>query len=124
MTTPSTQLSASSLKDLCLHAIEDMKGKLPIAIDVEQQTDVMSWLVVATGTSSRHVKAVADNIVIEAKAAGVPALGVEGGAGTDWYLVDLGDVVVNVMLPDTRANYDLESLWSGGDVSAPGINAL
>lgn len=124
MTKNTPELSAESLKDLCLTAIDDVKGKLAIAIDVSQQTDVMSWLVVATGTSTRHIKAVAESVASDAKAAGVQALGVEGGVGTDWYLVDLGDVVVNVMLPETRASYDLESLWSGGDVTAPGINAL
>lgn len=123
MTQKNPELTAESIKDLCLNAINDVKGKLAIAVDVEQQTDVMSWLVVATGTSTRHIKALAENIVLETKALGLETLGVEGEAGSDWYLVDLGDVVVNLMLAEARASYDLENLWSAGELSAPSPNA-
>ena len=82
-------------------------------------TSLICYLVVVSGTSSRHVKSLADNVIQQAKAAGVPILGVEGESKADWVLVDLGDVVVHVMLPETRAFYDLERLWSDGDVVAP-----
>ncbi len=117
-------LTAEQLKDLCLTAIDDLKGKSPLALNIEEHTDVMSWMVIASGTSSRHIKAVAENVAIEAKNHGVMPLGVEGGAGSDWLLVDLGDVVVNIMLPEARANYDLERLWSEGKFVAPGVNEL
>lgn len=107
------------LKDLCLEAIDDGKGKNALAINVEQQTDVMSWLVVASGTSSKHAAAVAEMVIKTAKENGIATLGKEGEPGSDWFLVDLGDVVVNVLMPEARQNYDLEGLWSGGEISAP-----
>lgn len=112
-----------ALKELCLEAIENGKGKEPLAINVEEYTDVMSWIVVASGTSSRHAESVVEHVVKAAKAEGVQTLGKEGGAGSDWFLVDLGDVVVNVMMPDARRNYDLERLWTDGEISAPSAGA-
>lgn len=69
-------------------------------------------MIVASGTSTRHVAALADHVVQQAKASGIQPLGVEGQAGSDWVLVDLGDLVVHVMLPETRQLYDLERLWA------------
>jgi ribosome-associated protein len=73
----------------------------------------MDFLVIASGNSSRHIKSLADNVVVKAKAAGCPPIGVEGENAADWVLVDLGDVVVHVMQPAARSFYDLERLWSG-----------
>ena len=72
----------------------------------------MDWLVVASGTSSRHVKSLANNVLMKAKEQGVRPLGVEGERGGEWVLVDFGDVVVHVMQPAARNFYDLERLWS------------
>ena len=72
----------------------------------------MDWLVVASGTSSRHVKSLADNVLMKAKESGVRPLGVEGERIGEWVLVDFGDVVVHVMQPAARSFYDLERLWS------------
>lgn len=124
MSSENIEVSATELKNICLEAIDDLKGKQAIALDVEEQTDVMSWIVIASGTSSRHVKSVAENVIDEVKKMGIRPIGVEGGAAADWFLVDLGDVVVNVMLPEARASYDLERLWSGGNVVAPGVNEI
>lgn len=71
----------------------------------------MDYLVISSGTSNRHVKSLAENVALKAKAAGNPALGVEGQDSAEWVLVDLGDVVVHVMQPATRDFYDLERLW-------------
>ena len=107
-----TQLS-TSMTDLVVDALEDLKAVDPKILDVRGISSVMDYLVIASGNSSRHVKSLADNVVIKAKEAGLPPIGVEGENAADWVLVDLGDVVVHVMQPAARSFYDLERLWSG-----------
>lgn len=101
-----------ALKQLVLTAIDDMKGEDLVVIDVHGKTSVTDLLVIASGTSNRHVKSIASNVVTEAKAQGYRPLGVEGEDQGEWVLVDLGDVVVHVMQPQVRQFYDLEKLWS------------
>jgi ribosome-associated protein len=102
-----------------LAALEDMKAVDVRVIDVRGQTSITDIMVVASGTSTRHVKAIADNVELEAKRAGVQALGVEGEKGSEWILIDLADVVVHVMMPAVREFYALEKLWSvGGQAGA------
>lgn len=103
---------SKSLSDIVVGALEDIKAKDIVVLDVTSLTDVMDTLVVASGNSNRQVKALADNVVDECKKAGFPPLGMEGQDTAEWVLVDLGDVVVHVMLPETRAFYELEKLWS------------
>ena len=100
------------LTDLVVDALEDIKGKDITVLDVTDLTDVMDALVVVSGTSNRQVKAMANNVVEKCKAAGHQPLGVEGQDSADWVLVDLGDVVVHIMLPETLAFYELEKLWA------------
>jgi len=80
-------------------------------------------MVIASGTSTRHIKAVADNVALEAKKIGVRAPGVEGEKGSEWILIDLGDVVVHVMMPEVRAFYALEKLWSVGNEQRPAADS-
>lgn len=101
-----------TLKTLAQDALEELKAKDIATLDVSRLTSVTDVMMVASGTSTRHVAALADNVVTRAKQKGVPPLGVEGENGADWVLVDLGDVVVHVMLPETRQLYDLERLWA------------
>ena len=106
-------IDAVQLKDLAVDALEELKGKNIVTLDVQGMTDMTDYLVICTGTSNRHVKSLADNVALELKKKGAPALGIEGDdASAEWVLVDFGDVVVHVMLPDTRDFYDLERLWS------------
>ncbi|SPJ33247.1 ribosome silencing factor [Kushneria phyllosphaerae] len=100
------------LSSLVVDALEELKGRDIAELDVSRLTSVTDVMVVASGTSSRHVKALANNVVERAKNEGVRPLGIEGEAGSDWVLVDLGDVVVHVMMPEARRLYDLERLWS------------
>ncbi|MEL7045661.1 MAG: ribosome silencing factor [Pseudomonadota bacterium] len=93
-------------------ALADLKAVNSVTIDVHELSNVMDYLVICTGTSNRHVKSLAENVVKMAKGAGQPPLGVEGQDAGEWVLVDLGDVVVHVMLPATRDFYDLERLWT------------
>jgi ribosome-associated protein len=100
------------LNQIVVGALEDIKAIDIAVLDVSAMTDVMDTLVVASGNSNRQVKALADNVVEECKKAGYQPLGVEGVETAEWVLVDLGDVVVHVMLPETRKFYELEKLWS------------
>lgn len=100
------------LKQLVLDALEDLKGNDIKCLDVRSQTDIADYMIVASGTSSRHVAALVNNVVVEAKAIGVEPKGVEGQQGGEWILIDLTDVVVHVMNPQAREFYDLERLWT------------
>ena len=93
-------------------ALEYLKAVDPVVLDVRELSSVMDWLIVASGTSSRHVKSLADNVITKARQQGVRPLGVEGERVGEWVLVDFGDVVVHVMQPAARSFYDLERLWS------------
>ncbi|SEK86162.1 ribosome silencing factor [Halomonas daqiaonensis] len=101
-----------ALKTLVIDALEDLKAQDIAVLDVSRLTSVTDLMVVASGTSSRHVAALAGNVIQAAKEQDIPPLGVEGENGADWVLVDLGNLVVHVMLPDTRQLYDLERLWA------------
>ena len=96
-------------------ALAEMKAKDTVEVDVRGKTSIADFLVVASGTSTRHVKSVADEVVRFAKKCGVMPLGVEGEREAEWVLVDLGDVIVHVMLPRVREYYALERLWTVGD---------
>lgn len=103
------------LLEIVLAALDDIKGVDVKVIDVRGLTSITDRMVIVSGTSSRHIKALADNVVLETKQNGFPALGVEGENGSEWVLVDLADVVVHIMMPDIREFYALEKLWSVGD---------
>jgi ribosome-associated protein len=96
-------------------AVEDLKAKDVVEIDVRGKTSVCDYLMIASGTSTRHVKSIADEVVRKVKDLDVLPLGVEGEREAEWVLVDLGDVVVHVMLPRVREFYALERLWTVGD---------
>lgn len=96
-------------------AIEELKARDTVEIDVRGKSSVCDYMVIASGTSTRHVKSIADEVVKFAKKLDVMPLGVEGEREAEWVLVDLGDVVVHVMLPRVREFYALERLWTVGD---------
>jgi ribosome-associated protein len=98
-----------------ISALDELKAKDIREIDVRGKTSIADLLVIASGTSARHVKSIADEVVKFAKQAGVMPLGVEGEQEAEWVLVDLGDVIVHVMLPRIREFYGLERLWTVGD---------
>lgn len=103
---------SAQLNQVIIDALEDLKGKNIVQMDVTELSDVMDTLVIASGTSSRHVKSLASNLVEDAKKQGHQPLGVEGADAGEWVLVDFGDIVVHVMQEETRGFYDLEKLWS------------
>lgn len=100
------------LCELAVAALEDSKGESIEVLDLTDRSTFADYMIVASGTSSRQVKAMADRLVQRAKASGCTPLGVEGDREAEWVLVDLADVVVHLMLPQTRAFYNLEKLWS------------
>ncbi len=114
-------MNSEDLKRLVVDALDDLKAKDILALDVRTQTDVTDIIVIASGTSNRQVKALADRVVERAKAAGVRPLGIEGEQAAEWILVDLGDVVVHIMQPRTRHFYQLERLWGA---ETPGRDVL
>ena len=103
------------LRDVVIDALDGLKAKDVQEIDVRGKSSVADLMVVASGTSTRHVKSLADEVVKKAKQSGLPPIGVEGQREGEWVLVDLGDVIVHVMLPRTREFYGLERLWTVGD---------
>ena len=109
-------MQAEQLKDLVVTALEDLKGVDIVVLDVRDKTSFADFMVVASGTSDRHVKSLASNVADEAKKAGVRPFGIEGEQVGEWVLVDLQDVIVHVMQPRIRDFYGLERLWS---VDAP-----
>lgn len=105
-------MQANQLKLLVLASLEDSKAKNVETLDVRALTDVTDYMIVCSGTSNRHTRAIAENLVVKSKAEGVMPLAVEGKDTGEWILVDLIDVVVHIMLPQTREFYSLEKLWS------------
>jgi ribosome-associated protein len=106
-----------------LTALDELKAKDVHEIDVRGKTSIADILVIASGTSTRHVKSLADEVVRFAKKAGMFPLGVEGQREAEWVLVDLGDIIVHVMLPRIREFYGLERLWTVGDDMPMAANA-
>ncbi len=113
-------MTSDDLQALVVDALDDLKGQNVLALDVSGSSSVTDWMVIASGTSGRHVKSLVDRLIERVKAQGVMPLGVEGQATLDWVLVDLGDVVVHVMQKEARTFYDLERLWRTSPVHADG----
>jgi len=104
-------MQANELKLLVIDALEDIKAEDIEVLDVTKMTDVTDFMIIATGKSTRQVKALANEVAMQAKAAGHQPLGVEGEDVGEWALVDLGDVIAHIMTPQTRSTYNLEKLW-------------
>lgn len=105
-------MQLDKLRQLVVDTLEDMKARDIDVIDVRGKTAVTDYMILASGTSDRHVKAIAETVAYRAKEGGEPPLGTEGVNEGEWALVDLNGIVVHVMLPKVRDYYSLERLWS------------
>jgi len=114
-------MKLNELTDLVQNSLEDMKAVDILSMDVSGKSSFTDVLIFATGNSTRHVKSIADNVGIDAKAAGVEVIGVEGKSSAEWVLVDLNDVIVHIMLESTREFYQLEKLWEADNASDKSI---
>ena len=112
---PDPAPSAEAILASVRHSVENLKAKDTTEIDVRGKSSVTDHMVITSGTSTRHVKSIANEIVKDIKKLDIMPLGIEGERAAEWVLVDLGDVVVHVMLPRVREFYALERLWTVGD---------
>ena len=114
-------MNSEQLTDLVVEALDDVKAQDIVKLDVRDMTTVTDYMVVASGTSNRHVKALVENVAKKATEAGHRPIGIEGETGGEWVLLDLQDTLVHVMMPKVREFYNLEKLWSlspTGDLAA------
>jgi len=111
-------MKVKALLQLVEHSLEDMKAIDVKVLDVSKITSIADYMLVCSGNSTRHVKAIAKELVEQAKANDVKPLGVEGEQEAEWVLVDLADIIVHIMLPKSRDFYNLEKLWSAEETEA------
>ncbi|MDC9596350.1 ribosome silencing factor [Xenorhabdus anantnagensis] len=105
-------LQGTELQQFVIDKLEDSKAQDIVSIDVRGKSSITDCMIICTGTSSRHLMSVADNLVDDCRQAGIMPLGVEGQGISDWIVVDLGEIMVHVMQEDSRRMYELEKLWS------------
>jgi ribosome-associated protein len=99
------------LKETILNSLEDIKAVNPVAIDVKNISSLTDFMVIASGTSNRHLAAMSERVLEGLKENNVSGISIEGQGGDEWLLVDAGDVIIHLMSSDAREFYDLESLW-------------
>ncbi len=104
-------MQIDELRDLILKVLDDMKALDVKVLDVRGRTSITDLMIIASGTSNRHVTSIAETIAFQAKEAGEVPLGVEGLKEGEWVLVDLNGVVVHIMQTKVRDFYQLERLW-------------
>lgn len=117
------ELTTDELLQLVVSSLEDFKADDIQVIDVSGRNPLTERMVIASGKSTRHVKSMAENLVVKSKAKNHQPLGVEGAKEGEWVLVDLNDIIVHLMLPQTRAFYNLEKLWEASADHRSGVSS-
>jgi ribosome-associated protein len=102
----------SEFRQVVAAALDDLKAVDIVVLNVAGVTSITDYMVIASGTSDRHVRSIADRVLDKARQAGQTVLGVEGHEYGEWVLVDLGDIVLHIMQPRVRDYYKLENLWN------------
>ncbi|MEF2072081.1 ribosome silencing factor [Consotaella aegiceratis] len=102
--------------DIVLASLEDSKGEDIVSIDMKGKSALADFMVVVSGRSHRHVVAVADRLLRDLKDNGLGTSKVEGMQNADWVLIDTGDIIVHVFRPEVRTFYNIEKMWSVGDM--------
>ena len=103
--------SITNIKKNVLSALEDIKAFDIISIDIRKQKSIADFIIIASASSSRQANALAENVKDKMQNINIPLIGIEGSSGSEWVLVDLGDIIIHIMTPTTRAHYNLEELW-------------
>ena len=103
--------SISNIKKNVLSALEDIKAFDIVSIDIRKQASIADYIIIASANSSKQAKALADNIKDRMQKINIPLIGIEGGSGSEWVLVDLGDIIIHIMTPTSRVYFNLEELW-------------
>ena len=105
-------MQGKALQDFVVDKADDLKAQDIVTIDVQGKSSITDCMIICTGTSTRHVVAIAENVVKEAREAGLKPFSVDSRAAADWVVVDLGEVILHVMQEESRQLYELEKLWS------------
>ena len=105
-------MQAENMLKIVIQELEDRKGQQITTLGCEEKTSFTDYMVIVTGTSDRHLQSLCDYVADKVKENGVEPLGIEGGLGADWILLDLGDVIVHAMTAQAREHYQLEKLWA------------
>ena len=104
--------SVATIKKNVIEALEDIKGFDIIDLDVRKLTSITDYMIIASASSTRQTRALANNVQDKMKELNVEIVGIEGEGEGDWVLVDIGDIIIHIMTPTTRAYFNLEELWS------------
>ena len=101
----------SKLRDLVSSSIDELKAVDPVTINVKKLSSFTDYMIIASGTSNRHIQSIGEKVLEDLKVKNIKPLGLEGESSEEWVLIDIGDVVLHLMSASARAFYDLESLW-------------
>ncbi|WP_127957719.1 ribosome silencing factor [Serratia microhaemolytica] len=105
-------MQGKQLQDFIIDKIDDLKGQDIVVLDVRGKSSITDYMIICTGTSTRHVMSIAQHLAQEARAAGMELHSMKGQAASDWIVVDLGEAIVHVMQEESRQLYELEKLWN------------
>ena len=105
------KIQPSRVRDLVLSSLDELKAVNPVTINVKKISNFTDYMMIASGTSSRHIQSIGEKVLEDLKSKKIKPLGVEGKGSEEWLLIDLGDVVLHLMSTNARTFYDLESLW-------------